>query len=206
MNWTLRDSGWAFGLGAAIMSFPITIILLAENGLFKQGFDRSLAAFSGSVGMLVACRSAYGYTRASSYRLERVVLLTSTSFGMAFALAAVTFAFIFTIAVIALVTSRGISTLSIFNQSFIAVFLSAPVSGLVAWGMALAKLGVPILGLTVVWSWLYLATLGPRSSDNRKQSILRDKVLKADHEVILVWSLLSAASIIAILLMKYLSP
>lgn len=207
MNWTLRDNGWAFGFGAAILSFPITTILLAESGPFRQGFDGALVAFCGSFGMLVACRSAYGYTRASSYRLERVVLLTSISFGMAFALAAVTFGFALAITAIVSPFSREIGILSIFLQFFFAVFLFAPVTGLVTWGIALAKLGVPILGLTVAWSWLYLATLGPRSSDNRRQSIFRDKVLEADQEaIILVWSLLSVASIIAILLMKYLNP
>ncbi len=199
MNWTLRDNGWAFGLGAAILSFPITLVLLAESGLSRGGFDGALAAFCGSFGMLVACRSAYGHTRASSYRLERVVGVAFISFGMAFALAALAFAVATTILGLVDGVSRGANPFASLDR----IFFFFLVMELVTWGTALATLGVPILGLTVVWSWLYLTTLGPRSSSDKRQSILRDKTLDPDREIaVFVWCLLSVASTIAILIMK----
>lgn len=203
MNWTLRDNGWAFGLGAAILSLPITLFLLAEGRPLRLDVDGLLPGVCGSFGMLVACRSAYGYTRASGRLVERIVLLTAMSFGMAFALAATALAIASMIYGLVYGMLRGVSPFASFGLTIFLFFMT----GLVAWGTALAKLGVPILGLTAVWSWLYLTTLGPRMSCNKRQLIVRDK----DHDdgpetiVMLVWFALSIASGIAILIMKALS-
>jgi len=205
MNWTLRDNGWAFGLGAAILSLPITLFLLAEGRPLRLDVDGLLPGVCGSFGMLVACRSAYGYTRASGRLVERIVLLTAMSFGVAFALAAVAFAITSTTYATIFTISRQPSVRDIFFQIYFALLLIAPVSMLVAWKLALTKLGVSILGLMVVWSWFYLTALGPDLPGNKRQSIFRNN--NQDDGLgtsgILVWCLLGVASVVAIPVATY---
>lgn len=141
----LRDNGWAFGFGLAILSVPVTMWSFGQWGSPLRPSAQSTAeigAISGSLGMLLAGQAAYRGTRQSGFFAERVALLTMVSFGMAFLIASLPFIWLF--------------------------FYGA----VVAWGIGVSTVGVPALALIAAWSALYLFVCGPKTELLPQRSIL----------------------------------
>jgi hypothetical protein len=171
----LRDNSWIFGLGAAVLSFPISVFALGEAP-FGLPHSRSYApelwwaAACGSVGMFVACRSAYAKTRQSGLLVERVVLLTGLSYGMAFVVASIPF-FVFT-----------------------------PLGMAIAWMLGVTTVGPPIFALTILWSMLYIWALGPKRAFQDRRSIVH--AASPEFTRIAAWSLLSVMTLVFALYIK----
>jgi hypothetical protein len=171
----LRDNSWIFGLGAAVLSFPITVFALGEAHS-SLPHSRSYAselwwvAACGSLGMFVACRSAYANTRQSGLLVERVVLLTGLSYGMAFVIASIPF-FVFT-----------------------------PVGMAFAWMGGVTMVGPPIFVFTILWSILYTWALGPKRVFQERRSIVQ--AASPEFARLAAWSLLSAMTLVFALYIK----
>jgi len=175
----LRDNSWIFGLGAAVLSFPV-IVLVTVHYVHeaRQAFDHNwlawLAGLCGSVGMLIACQSAYTNSRHSDYLVERAILLTGLSYGMAFMIAAVPAFF--------------------FVAFAFPGFLLDLVWVLSLWILGVTMIGLPILVLTMLWSVLYLAALGPKIETAERHSIFH-----ADKPSVIwaiAWTALSVATLV----------
>jgi len=140
----LRDNGRAFGLGLAVLSVPVTMWSFGRWGspLRPSAESAEIGAIAGSLGMLLAGQAAYRGTRRSTFFVERIVLLTMVSFGMAFLLASLPFIWL--------------------------LFYGA----VVAWAIGVTTVGVPAFALIAAWSAFYLFVFGPKTEILPQQSIL----------------------------------
>jgi len=111
----------------AVLSFPITAAFLTGIPP-KNAFDWfvAAAAFSGSVGMFLSGWMAYALTQGAGPMVERVALMSPIVVGVAF-----------------------------FVASWPFVVFSIVGMGM-AWWLSVTTMGVAILALTIVWSFLYL--------------------------------------------------
>jgi len=93
--------------------------------------------------MFVACRSAYANTRQSGLLVERVMLLTGLSYGMAFVIASLPYFIFF-----------------------------PPIGFAFAWMGGVTIVGPPIFVFTILWSGLYTWALGPKRALQERRSIV----------------------------------
>jgi hypothetical protein len=170
----LRDNSWTFGLGAAVLSFPITVFALGGHSDLARW--RSYApdlwcnAAFGSVGMFIACRSAYAKTRQSGLLVERVVMLTGLSYGMAFVVASIPY------------------------------FAFTPLAMAIAWMLGVTIVGPSIFVFTILWSVLYAWALGPKRGFQERRSIVH--AASPEFTWLAAWSLLSAMTLVFALYIK----
>ena len=164
----LRDNGWAFGLGLAILSVPVTMWSFGQWGSPLRPSSESTAeigAIFGSLGMLLAGQAAYRGTCRSTFFVERVALLTMVSFGMAFLIASLPLILLF--------------------------FYGA----VVVWMIGVKTVGVPAFVLIAAWSALYLVVFGPKTVVLPQRSIVG--IDKPTLIGIAAWSVLSICTFAA---------
>lgn len=196
MNWTLRDNGWVFGFGAAILSFPITFLMA---GHFPSLRYSELLLFLGfGFGLVVGCKLAYRHIQAFGYLTERVAILTAMSLGLAFLLASAALSFVTTAIAGVLAIGRKPDLIGSFADLAYAFFFLWPVSALAIWIVAAAKLSIPFLALILAWSWFYLAVFGPRLLTSERRSIFRHSIHQEGLGMIriLFWSLLGIVTVV----------
>jgi len=103
-----------------------------------------LFALTGAVGMYVGAYVAHGLIEDSDSPLERVILSTPIAVGIGFLVASAPYILYFGIGMI------------------------------VAWIAGVARLGLPVLAITIFWSSFYFTRAPNHTSGGRRQLIIRD--------------------------------
>ena len=132
----LRDKAWAYVLGLAVLSLVITVLEVA--GIDAGAPDPVapvllplIASICGTIGTFCSALLAYETTAQYTSPIVRTILLTMVTLGMAFVFASIPF------------------------------FLLGPLIAVDAWLMGVNLMALPALGLTAIWSVVYLAKFGP---------------------------------------------